>query len=226
VRAERVPLAVLLHRRARGGGTLPAMSSRDIARDVLLEALGSSATPFVPVPWVDDWLVARLLRRIAKKVLTRHGIEPSAELTRDIAEGFAFAGEKPFATRAAVSAVRFVVRKIAVVLDVKKSHDVFGQAIAFALALDAAIDRGVLRATSARDVGALLHRATLGVGSGTIDQLAGAVRHAFQRHASPRERASHQTRAERIADAVGAQIDEAQARLASALDRELQTPRR
>jgi hypothetical protein len=44
--------------------TSPA-SSREIARDVLLEALGSSATPFVPVPFLDDWLVARLLLRIA-----------------------------------------------------------------------------------------------------------------------------------------------------------------
>lgn len=202
------------------------MSSRDIARDVLLEALGSSATPFVPVPFVDDWLVARLLRRIAKKVLVRHGVDPTPDVRKAIVDGFVDAGSEPLAQRAAVGAVRFVVRKVAVVLDVKKSHDVFGQAIAFALALDSAVARGALHSWPAAEVGTILHRAVESVGSAAIEGLATAVRRAFERNAASGERASHQTRAARVSDAVGTHIEEAHARLTAAVEDELHARRR
>lgn len=201
--------------------------SREIARDVLLEAIGSSATPFVPVPFVDDWLVARLLRRVAKKVLVRHGIDPAPELRKAIVDGFVDAGSEPLAQRLGVGAVRFVVRKVAVVLDVKKSHDVFGQCIAFALALDVALTRGALQSWPALDVGSIIHRSVESVGSAAIEGLATAVRRAFENEktANAHERASHQTRAARVADAVGTHIEEAHARLASAVDQELSTRR-
>jgi hypothetical protein len=202
------------------------MTSREIARDVLLEALGSSATPFVPVPFVDDWIVARLLRRIAKKVLVRHEIDATPDLCKAIVDGFVDAGAEPLAQRAAVGAVRFVVRKVAVVLDVKKSHDVFGQAIAFALALDAAITRGALQSRPAMEVGNILHRTLESVGGAAIEGLASAVRRAFGKDAEAGEGASQQTRAARVADAVGTQIDEAHARLRSAVEHELSAHRR
>jgi hypothetical protein len=209
--------------------TTTTTTSREIARDVLLEALGSSATPFVPVPFVDDWLVARLLRRIAKKVLVRHQIDPTPDLRAAIVDGFTDAGAEPLAQRAAVGAVRFVVRKVAVVLDVKKSHDVFGQSIAFALALDAAISRGALQSRPAMEVGNILHRALESVGSAAIEGLATAVRRAFEKSATTATRAegaSRQTRAARVADAVGTQIEEAHARLARAVDQEMSAHRR
>lgn len=202
-------------------------ASREIARDVLLEALGSSATPFVPVPFVDDWLVARLLRRIAKKVLVRHHIDPTSELRSAIVDGFVDAGAEPLATRAAVGAVRFVVRKIAVVMDVKKSHDVFGQCIAFALALDAAIARGALQSRPAMEVGNILHRALESVGSAAIEGLATAVRRAFEKNPAVQgEGASQQTRAARVAEAVGTHIEDAHMRLAHAVDHEMSAHRR
>jgi uncharacterized protein (DUF697 family) len=199
------------------------MTSREIARDVLLEALGSSATPFVPVPFVDDWLVARILRRITKKVLARHGIDPTSELQRSIVDGFVDAGGEPLAHKVGVGAVRFVVRKVAVVLDVKKSHDVFGQAIAFALALDAAIARGALQSRPAMEIGNILHRALESVGSAAIEGLASAVRKAFAKTA---EGGSQQTRVVRVSDAVGAHIEDAHVRLAHAVDNELSAHRR
>lgn len=202
------------------------MSSRDIARDVLLEALGSSATPFVPVPFVDDWLVARLLRRIAKKVLVRHGVDPTPDVRKAIVDGFVGAGAEPLAQRAAVGAVRFVVRKIAVVLDVKKSHDVFGQAIAFALALDSAVSRGALQSWPPLEVGAVLHQAVESVGSAAIEGLATAVRRAFERNAASGGRASHQTRAARVSDAVGTHIEDVHARLTAAVEHALHARRR
>jgi len=61
------------------------------------------------------------------------------------------AGQDPLAQRAVVGAARFVVRKLAVVLDVKKSHDVFGETIALALAVDVAMENGwCTRATLSR----------------------------------------------------------------------------
>lgn len=202
------------------------MTSREIARDVLLEALGSSATPFVPIPFVDDWIVARLLRRIAKKVLIRHEVDPTPELRKALVDGFVDAGAEPLAQRAAMGAVRFVIRKVAVVLDVKKSHDVFGQAIAFALALDAAISRGALQSRPAMEIGNILHRALESVGSAAIEGLASAVRRAFESNVASADQASHRTRAARVADAVGTQIDEAHAKLAHAVDHELSAHRR
>ena len=68
----------------------------DIARDVLVEAFGASATPFVPVPFVDDYLVARLLRRIAGKVLARHDVV-SPELARAIVVAYVKEGSPPLA---------------------------------------------------------------------------------------------------------------------------------
>jgi hypothetical protein len=206
--------------------TAMTMTSREIARDVLLEAFGSSATPFVPVPFVDDWLVARLLRRIAKKVLVRHQIDPTPDLRAAIVDGFTDAGSEPLAHRAAVGAVRFVVRKVAVVLDVKKSHDVFGQSIAFALALDAAVARGALQSRPAMEVGNIIHRALESVGSAAIEGLAKAIRRGFEKTAVPSEGAAHQTRAARVADAVGAHIEDAHVRLAHAVDHEMSAHRR
>ena len=200
-------------------------SSRDIARDVLFEALGSSATPFVPVPFVDDWLVAQILRRITKKVLVRHGVDPTPDLRKAIVDGFVDAGAEPLGQRAAMGAVRFVIRKVAVVLDVKKSHDVFGQCIAYALALDAAVKRGALQSRPAMEVGNILHRALESVGSAAVEGLASAVRRAFQKDASAAD-ASHQSRAVRVADAVGSQIEDAHARLTHAVDHELSAHRR
>lgn len=202
------------------------MTSREIARDVLLEALGSSATPFVPVPFVDDWLVARLLRRIAKKVLVRHHIDPTPDLRSAIVDGFVDAGAEPLATKAAVGAVRFIVRKVAVVLDVKKSHDVFGQSIAFALALDAAVARGALQSRPAMEVGNIIHRALESVGSAAIEGLAAAVRRAFQKNVVNAGDGAAQTRAARVAEAVGTHIDDAHMRLAHAVDHEMSAHRR
>lgn len=197
-----------------------SMSAQEIAREVLYEALGSSATPFVPVPWVDDWLVARLLRRIARKVMARRGLEPQPPVVKAVVEGYMGAGAEPLATKAAVGAVRFVVRKVAVVLDVKKSHDVFGQAIAFAFALDRALVARALADASAYDVGAVLHRAVESAGSAALEGVVGSVRASFA------EGGEERTRRERIAGALSAHVDEAAARIASAVDRELAVRRR
>lgn len=110
-----------------------------LVKDVLAEALGSSATPFVPVPFVDDWIFARLLGRIARKVMHRRARPVQDPWVKALIASYTDSGTRPLAERAVVGAARFVVRKIAVVLDVKKSHDVFGEAIAFAVALDLAI---------------------------------------------------------------------------------------
>ena len=53
------------------------------------ESFGASATPFVPVPFVDDWMLSRLLRRIAGKVLARHGVTVAArELPKKIVDAY------------------------------------------------------------------------------------------------------------------------------------------
>src|SRR5690606_22550340 len=109
-------------------------SAREVVGVVLVEAVGSSFTPFVPVPFVDDYLFERLLRRITRKVFERAGQEVTKPVTKAIVEGYVRAGDPGLGEKALTAAARFVVRKVAVVLDVKKSHDVFGEAIAYALA--------------------------------------------------------------------------------------------
>jgi hypothetical protein len=148
----------------------------EVVRDVLVEAFGASVTPFVPLPFVDDFLLARLLRRIATKTLGRHGLSPT--LSKSIVSAYVKEGASSFGASMALGVARFVVRKVAIVLDVKKSYDVFGESIAFALALDIAAERGWVHDATAARVGAAIHRALQTVGSGTIEALVRAVREA------------------------------------------------
>ncbi len=181
---------------------------RDIASMVIALALGSSLTPFVPVPFVDDWLLERLLRRIARKVLEHGGGAGDADA---ITAAYLKAGDPTFGMKAATTLARFVVRKVAVVLDVKKSHDVFGEAIAFALALDSAIAAGAVNATNGAAVGAAIFRSMQTVGSGLIDAMTRAGREAFA-GGKPHER---------VAEAIGKHVDEVYAHLDRAMRREL-----
>jgi hypothetical protein len=150
-------------------------SGSEIVREVLAEAFGASATPFVPVPFVDDYLHARLLRRIAIKVLARHGLGAPA-LAKEIVDGYVKEGAPSLAKSIVVGAARFVVRKVAIVLDVKKSYDVFGEALAFALAVDLAASSGWVHERAAFRVGGAIHRALQSVGSGAVEALVRAVR--------------------------------------------------
>ncbi|MDB4944301.1 MAG: hypothetical protein JWP97_3835 [Labilithrix sp.] len=187
--------------------------ARAIAREVLVEAFGAGATPFVPVPFVDDWLFARLLRRIAGKVLARHGLTSPRELPEVLVKAYFDEEPSSIAKSVAVGAARFVVRKLAVVLDVKKSYDAFGQSIAFALALDLAAERGWLHEASVERVGAAVHRTLKVVGSGAIEALGRAGRDAFAHGGRPQ-----------LAEAIGGQVDHMRAVLEPVLRAQLRVP--
>lgn len=205
---------------------------------VLVEAIGSSVTPFVPLPFVDDMLFARLLRRIARKVLVRGGESPTDPLVAAIVDGYARANETGIGETAVVAAARFVMRKVAVVLDVKKSHDVFGEAIAFALALDIAREYGTVRERSAPAVGLAIARSLRAVGSGPIELLAEAAKASFTKSSSPgafpgaspgasaagdssADAKPDPSRFARISEAVGQKVDEARMLLANVMRYEL-----
>jgi len=188
--------------------------TREIAREVLTLAFGASATPFVPVPFLDDVILGRLLRRIAGKVLARHGVH-DAEIAKTIADAYVEAGSPSTGASIVTGAIRFVVRKVAVVMDVKKSHDVFGQSIALALALDVAAERGVVNASSAAPLGAAIHRALERVGSGPLDALVRASREAFAAAGSPPP--ENATRLGQLANAIGVEVDRAREHIEAAL---------
>ncbi len=187
--------------------------TRAIARDVLLEALGASATPFVPVPFVDDWMQARLLRRVAMKVLGRHGLATTS-LARAIVAAYVKEGSPPLGMSLAVGAARFIVRKVAIVLDVKKSYEVFGASIAFAIALDVGAARGWAHDAGAARLGGAMHRALRVVGSGAIEALVRAVRDASAR-------ASPSPGSLQLGDALGREIDAIRMKIEPVLAHEL-----
>jgi hypothetical protein len=187
--------------------------SREIAREVLLEAVGASATPFVPIPFVDDMLLSRVLRRVAKKVLARHGIAPDP-LAKQIVNAYVEAGSPSTAESVVTGAVRFVVRKVAVVMDVKKSHDVFGESIALALALDLAAENGAVKPENAVYLGGALYRALQRIGSGPIEGLIRAGRDAWSK--GPSEDKS-EGRMAQLAEAIGAEVDKTRDLIDSAL---------
>jgi hypothetical protein len=195
-------------------------TARDLVRVVLVEAVGSSFTPFVPVPFVDDYLFGRLLRRITRKVIERGGTgqtEVSKPLTKAIVEGYVRAGTPPLSNRAVEAAARFVIRKVAVVLDVKKSHDVFGEAIAYALALDVAVEWRIVDDPRALMIGGAMYRATQTVGSAALEVLTRAGRDAFK----AAEGAPESSRFDRVSEAIGKQVDETRHRLEYAMRQEL-----
>ncbi len=175
--------------------------TREIAREVLIEAFGASATPFVPVPFVDDWMFARLLRRIAGKVLAKHAgpnqEAMTAELAQKITDAYVKTGAPSTAESIAVGAARFVVRKLAVVMDVKKSHDVFGESIAFALALDLAANNRWVSDAGAAHLGAAVHRSLQVVGSTALESLVKAGREAVSKGISK----------EKLGAAIGHQVE-------------------
>lgn len=192
-------------------------ASREIVRLVLVEAVGSSMTPFVPVPFVDDYLVARLFRRITRKVAERGGQAMDKAVAKAIVEGYTRAGDTGVGEKALTTAARFVVRKVAVVLDVKKSHDVFGEAIAYALALDVAVRATPIHPPIAMPLGGALFRATQSVGSAALEVLTRAGREAFERTRD----VSGSSRFGRVADAIGRQVDDTRVHLERAMHWEL-----
>lgn len=177
--------------------------ARDLVMVVLAEAVGSSLTPFVPVPFVDDYLFGRLLRRITRKVMERRGHAPSKPLTKAVVEGYVRAGAAPLGERAVEAAARFVIRKVAVVLDVKKSHDVFGEAIAYALAMDVATELDAVNDERALAVGGAMYRSLQAVGSAALEVLTRAGRDAFKSATGMPET----SRYARVAEAIGQQVD-------------------
>ena len=179
--------------------------ARDLVDLVLVEAVGSSVTPFVPVPFVDDYLFARLLRRITRKVIERAKQPVDEPVVKAVVDAYLETGEAGLRTKALTAAARFVIRKVAVVLDVKKSHDVFGEAIAFALALDVAVQLEALSWGTAASVGRAIHRATQSVGSAALEVITRAGRQAF----TASEGAAESSRFARVAGAIGKQVDAA-----------------
>jgi hypothetical protein len=136
---------------------------RELVRVVLAEAALSSLTPFVPVPFVDDWILEKLLTRIARKVAPH--VAPS------VVRGYLTAGAAPLTARALSVAAHFVVRKIALVFDVKRSHDVFGEAIGFAYGLDVAP-----HSVDAAELGSAIHRSLRSLGPAALEVLTRAAR--------------------------------------------------
>jgi hypothetical protein len=191
--------------------------ARDLVDLVLVEAVGSSITPFVPLPFVDDYLFARLLRRITRKVIERARQPVDEPVVRAVVDAYLGAGESGFREKAITAAARFVIRKVALVLDVKKSHDVFGEAIAFALALDVAVQLEALNGGTARHVGGAIHRATQAVGSAALEVITRAGREAFKAS----EGATQSSRFARVAGAIGRQVDETSAQLDRLMRHEL-----
>ncbi len=184
--------------------------SREIARLVLMEAVGASATPFIPVPFVDDFLRTQLLKRVATKVLARHD-PPANELAGAVVSAYDKAGARPLASSIAVGAARFIVRKLAIVLDVKKSYDVFGQSLAFAIAVDIAATEGWLAVQGADRIGAAIHHVLESASSGTLESLGRAGRQAYAKGGSPGV----------LAEAIGAEVDQTRAALEAAMREEL-----
>jgi hypothetical protein len=205
--------------------------ARELVGVVLLEAVGSSVTPFVPLPFVDDWLFARLLERIAAKVLAREAPPPPPEVAKAIVKGYMHAAEPPLHERAVIAAARFVARKVAIIFDVMKSHDVFGEAIAFALALDVAREAGAVDARRASSLGGAIHRAVERVGSAAIDVVTEATREALVGKGrgavdeAAKELSKDASRVARLSGSVGKKVDAARDELAVALRAELQIPR-
>lgn len=183
--------------------------ARDLVDLVLVEAVGSSVTPFVPVPFVDDYLFARLLRRITRKVMERAKQPVDEPIVRTVVDAYLEAGDTGMRVKALTAAARFVIRKVAVVLDVKKSHDVFGEAIAFALALDVAVQLQALSWGTARPVGRAIRSSTQSVGSAALEVITRAGREAFRES----EGAAQSSRFARVAGAIGTQVDVASRQL-------------
>jgi hypothetical protein len=198
--------------RARDGGR-----GAEIVREVLVEAFGASATPFVPLPFVDDYLHARLLRRIAAKTLARHGLG-SPGLARSVVDGYVKEGALSLGKSILVGAARFVVRKVAIVLDVKKSYDVFGESLAFALALDLAAENGWVHERAAARVGGAIHRVLGTVGSGAIEALVRAAREAVGQAAGDPARGAPGAG---LGGAIGGEIEKMRLQFEPILRREL-----
>ena len=195
--------------------------TRAIARDVLLEAFGASATPFVPVPFVDDWMQARLLRRVAAKVLERHGLAATGALPRKLVDAYVKEGASPLGTSIAVGAVRFIVRKVAIVLDVKKSYEVFGESIAFAIALDVGAARGWAHEAGAARLGGAMHRSLRVVGSGALEALVRAAKGASGVQATGGAPGTQGAGRLDLGDALGREIDSIRGQIEPVLAREL-----
>jgi hypothetical protein len=203
-----------------GGVTVQPITpstTRHAVMSALLEAVGSSATPFVPLPFVDDWIVRRIFRRVARKTVRRHGVTDAKLLAKRIVKGYVAAGKSGMMRTVANVTTRFIVRKFAVALDVKKSHDVFSETIAFAVALEVCCEHGWHFTVEPKVLGKAIYRAVREVGGKLLETIGGAGSAAFgDIAADATERASHMARA---ADAVSAELESKREALSEALSR-------
>lgn len=195
-------------------------SARRLVDLVFVEALGASVTPLLPLPFMDDYVMKQLLRRITRKVVARGGEALENEVEKAVVEGYLRAGESGLADKLAMVATRLAARKAAVLLDVKKSHDVFGESVAYALALDVAVELRALHVDRAHTVGGAIYRSTQSVGSAVLDVLAGAGRDVFHAPDSMPDGG----RFARMAGAIERRVDEARGDLAYAMRYELSLP--
>jgi len=193
--------------------------ARDLVDLVLVEAVGSSMTPLLPLPFLDDYLFGRLLRRITRKVIERAKQPVDEPVVKAVVDAYLRAGDSGLHQRALTAAARFVIRKVALVLDVKRSHDAFGEAIAFALALDVVVQLEALSSGTAARIGAAIQRATQAVGSAALEVITRAGREAFKAS----EGVEQSSRLARVAGAIGKQVDVASAHLDRRMRHELQS---
>ncbi len=201
----------------------PPPDDRELVLGVLLETIGATATPWIPIPFVDDWFLSRFLERITRKVLARNAAtvpENTPQLHDAIVAGYTSEGSSSLAVFAIVSLGRFLVRKLAVVLDVKKSHDLFGESIAYALALDVAARKRLVHPLTARLLGRAIFRAVQGTGKGLVQSIARASQGVF----ASKKDAGDASRRERFAASIAGDLAKARAELAAAVEREMKAP--
>jgi hypothetical protein len=142
-------------------------------------------------------------------VLARHALGTPA-LAIAIVDAYVKEGAPPLVKSVLVGAVRFVARKVAVVLDVKKSHDVFGESIAFALTLDIGAAGGAAHGAGAGRLGAAIYRTLQIVGSAPLEAFVRAGREAYSRGEM-----------DKLAGVVGREVDAIRDRLEPVLRQEM-----
>jgi len=121
--------------------------ARDCTR-LLLEALGASADAVRPVPFVDDWMQARLLRRVRGEGARSPRARVGHVAARDSCDAYVKEGASGSATFDRRGAARFIGEKSRSSSSEEELRGV-RESIAFAIALDVGAARGWAHDTGA-----------------------------------------------------------------------------
>jgi hypothetical protein len=143
---------------------------------LLTHAVLVALAPLIPLPFVDDWVRGHLERRMVRALAQERGRQLSDDDARTLMDedGSLVSG---LAEKAVKLPLKFLLRKVFYVLEIKRATDIASRAYHRGYLVDLALREGYFAARTAKEIRVGLDAACKSVPIGPVEH---AVRFAFE----------------------------------------------